>query len=94
MMRYRIVVDKFTPTLNIKKPLTEALKFPLVFEPGASWEYSVGIDWAGFMVERVSGMDLETYMKKNIWGTSTFPHTCKFFVYYMSSAFGSYIIPY
>lgn len=74
MMRYRIAVDKYTPTIDIKQPLTEALKYPLVFEPGTSWEYSVGVDWAGFMVERVSGMDLDAYMKKNIWGTLTFAH--------------------
>ncbi|TVY87370.1 Acyltransferase [Lachnellula willkommii] len=38
MTRYRIAVDKYTPTLDIKIPLTEALKYPLVFEPGTSWE--------------------------------------------------------
>jgi CubicO group peptidase (beta-lactamase class C family) len=68
MMRYRIAVDNYTPTFAITRPLTEALKYPLLFEPGASWEYSVGLDWAGMMVERVSGMDLDAYLKKNIWG--------------------------
>ena len=38
-----------------------------MFEPGESWDYSVGIDWAGEMVMRVSNMSLEDYMKKNIW---------------------------
>jgi len=61
-------VDKYTPTLDIKETVPVACKVPLLFEPGTAWEYSVGIDWAGKMVERVSGMDLETYFKKNIWG--------------------------
>lgn len=41
---------------------------PLVFEPGTSWMYGMGAEWAGKMVERTTGMTLETYMSKNIWG--------------------------
>lgn len=41
---------------------------PLLYEPGEGWKYSVGIDWAGKMVERVNGgTRLGEYMKKNIW---------------------------
>ncbi|PQE07051.1 hypothetical protein CJF30_00009454 [Rutstroemia sp. NJR-2017a BBW] len=40
---------------------------PLLFSPGDSWEYSVGIDWAGQMVERVNNnMSLEDYIHKKI----------------------------
>ena len=42
---------------------------PLLFEPGESWAYSCGIDWAGQMVERVDGgARLGDYMRKHIWG--------------------------
>lgn len=42
--------------------------YPLVFEPGASWMYGAGHDWAGQMVERVNpSMTLETYFEKYIW---------------------------
>ncbi|KAF2738566.1 beta-lactamase family protein [Polyplosphaeria fusca] len=41
---------------------------PMTFEPGTSWAYGPGIDYAGLMVERVSKMTLEDYMKKNLWG--------------------------
>lgn len=41
---------------------------PLLYEPGEGWQYSVSIDWAGKMVERVNGgIRLGEYMKKNIW---------------------------
>lgn len=40
---------------------------PLVFEPGTSWMYGMGADWAGKMVERVTGQTLEVYMSKHIW---------------------------
>ena len=42
--------------------------YPLIFEPGASWMYGAGHDWAGKMVERVNpGMTLETYFQKHIF---------------------------
>ena len=37
----------------------------LAFDPGASWEYGIGIDWAGRIVENVSGQTLEAYFKDN-----------------------------
>lgn len=40
---------------------------PLVFQPGTSWQYSSGTDWAGKVVEAASGHDLETFMQENIW---------------------------
>jgi len=44
-----------------------ALDMPLAFEPGERWEYGINIDWAGRMVEAVSGQDLEAYMRENIF---------------------------
>jgi CubicO group peptidase (beta-lactamase class C family) len=48
--------------------LLEALKAPLGFDPGARWEYGINIDVAGRMVEVASGLDLETYMHRHIFG--------------------------
>lgn len=31
------------------------LSQPLLNQPGARWRYGIGIDWAGILVERVSG---------------------------------------
>jgi CubicO group peptidase (beta-lactamase class C family) len=46
-----------------------ALNAPLGFEPGERWEYGIGIDWAGRMVEAVNGgANLETYMQRQIFG--------------------------
>jgi methyl acetate hydrolase len=44
-----------------------ALNAPLAFEPGERWEYGINIDWAGRMVETVSGQDLDTFMRENIF---------------------------
>jgi methyl acetate hydrolase len=45
----------------------EALNAPLGFEPGERWEYGINIDWAGRMVEAVSGQNLEVYMQAHIF---------------------------
>ncbi|HUB12811.1 MAG TPA: serine hydrolase domain-containing protein [Acetobacteraceae bacterium] len=44
-----------------------ALNAPLGFEPGERWEYGINIDWAGRMVEAVSGQNLEAYMQQHIF---------------------------
>lgn len=45
-----------------------ALKAPLGFDPGTRWEYGINIDVAGRMVEVASGMNLEAYMQRHIFG--------------------------
>ena len=45
----------------------KALTLPLLFDPGERWEYGINIDWAGKMVEAVSGQKLGAYMKANLF---------------------------
>ncbi|KAG9198367.1 hypothetical protein G6514_010211 [Epicoccum nigrum] len=40
---------------------------PLVFEPGSSWMYGAGVDYAGLLVERATGLTLEDYMRDHLW---------------------------
>jgi hypothetical protein len=37
---------------------------PLLFDPGTGWEYGIGIDLAGKVVEAVTGKTLETYFRQ------------------------------
>jgi len=46
----------------------DALKTPLAFDPGDRWEYGINIDFAGKMVEKVSGERLESYFHEHIFG--------------------------
>lgn len=39
------------------------LTTPLLFDPGAAWEYGMNIDWVGKTIEAVSGQDLEQYLR-------------------------------
>jgi len=45
-----------------------ALTTPLLFDPGDRWEYGIGIDWAGKMVEAASGQTLDRYFQDNLFG--------------------------
>lgn len=40
---------------------------PLLRDPDTQWDYGVGIDWAGRMVEEVSGQRLGTFMRENLF---------------------------
>lgn len=45
-----------------------ALAYPLVFEPGTRWDYGIGIDWLGQVVERVSGKRIDAFCREEIFG--------------------------
>ena len=45
----------------------EFLKAPLVFEPGSDWEYGIGIDWLGVLIEKINDCSLQEYMHTHIF---------------------------
>lgn len=45
----------------------EGISTPLLFEPGTQWLYGTGIDWAGQVLEKVTGQTLQEYMTTNIF---------------------------
>lgn len=45
----------------------DSLKMPLMFDPGDRWEYGINIDFAGKMVETVSGQRLGEYLQENLF---------------------------
>ena len=57
-----------TKTPGITTCQNAALTTPLLFDPGDAWEYGIGIDWAGKMVEAASGQRLDRYFRDNIFG--------------------------
>jgi methyl acetate hydrolase len=48
--------------------LNAALEVPLAFDPGERWEYGISTDWAGKVVEAVSGQTLGAYLAEHITG--------------------------
>jgi CubicO group peptidase (beta-lactamase class C family) len=45
-----------------------ALRTPLAFDPGDRWLYGVNVDWAGRIVEAISGQPLDVYFREHITG--------------------------
>jgi methyl acetate hydrolase len=53
--------------LKITSSNIDYLETPLTFEPGTRWEYGIGIDILGILIERVTNLPLEEYFIKNIF---------------------------
>lgn len=54
-----------------RPPVTQAtwasLETPLLFDPGEDWAYGSGIDWAGMVVEAITGKRLGAVLEANIF---------------------------
>ena len=57
--RHRALPDRRRACPGITSCKNAALTTPLLFDPGERWEYGINIDWAGKVVEAVSGQKLE-----------------------------------
>jgi methyl acetate hydrolase len=45
-----------------------ALRMPLAFEPGERWHYGINLEWVGRVIEAVSGMTLDAYLREHVTG--------------------------
>lgn len=61
------VVDKQKPDETIGEFSRKYALVPLKFNPGENWEYSRATDVIGHLVEIVSGIPLDKYLRKNIF---------------------------
>ncbi|KAJ5933328.1 beta-lactamase [Penicillium verhagenii] len=50
-----------------RRTVEELFCYPLIFQPGDGWMYGPGLDWAGRIVERVTGCTLGERMQKRIF---------------------------
>ncbi len=63
ILRYR----ELTGTADELTGQLAMLHVPLVADPGTRWEYGIGTDWLGQVVEAVSGSDLASYCAEHIF---------------------------
>lgn len=52
----------------LEHAVKEAAELPLAFQPGKRWEYSIGIDVIGRIIEIVSGNTLDVFFQDEILG--------------------------
>lgn len=64
---YRAVRANLKPASTVGDYVTELAKLPLNFHPGERWEYGPATDVAGRLIEVLSGLTLDEYLKRNIF---------------------------
>jgi CubicO group peptidase (beta-lactamase class C family) len=52
---------------NLLERMKALGKLPLSFDPGARWQYGLNSDLLGCLIEVISGMNLEDFLRKNIF---------------------------
>jgi methyl acetate hydrolase len=52
---------------TILSGLKVAMNYPLLFEPGERWDYGIGIDWLGRMVEKIDGRRIDQFCNEEIF---------------------------
>jgi CubicO group peptidase (beta-lactamase class C family) len=65
------LLHSYIETLGLPPPpktVVGSFSMPLVFEPGTSWAYSPGIDWAGLALARLTQTSLDTYLQQHVFG--------------------------
>lgn len=55
--------DKYPPARDLETFGRRLATLPLDFDPGTKWQYSVGLDLMGLIIQRASGMPFYDYMK-------------------------------
>jgi CubicO group peptidase (beta-lactamase class C family) len=52
---------------NLLEKMKALGKLPLSFDPGTKWQYGLNTDLLGCLIEVISGMNLEDFLRKNIF---------------------------
>jgi len=52
---------------NLDEFAERLAQLPLAFQPGARWHYSVAVDVTGLVVERLSGLSFDVFLKERIF---------------------------
>ena len=64
-----------TKAPTILSGLVNSLHYPLQFEPGTRWDYGVGIDWLGRVVEKIDGRRIDRFCREEIFAPLDMPDT-------------------
>ena len=65
--RYPFSSDVASTTWTGSEFLEQLATLPLHYQPGAMWEYSLGLDVLGLVIEAVTGMPLAAYLDEKLF---------------------------
>lgn len=60
-------VASFKPVTNLAQFTNVLATMPLVYEPGTTWSYSVGLDVMGHLIALVSGQPFEQFLQERLF---------------------------
>ena len=60
---------------TILSGLLASMKYPLLFDAGDRWDYGIGIDWLGRVVEKVDGRRIDQFCREEIFDPLRMPDT-------------------
>lgn len=52
---------------SLQDMIDKLADIPLLYQPGTRWEYSVSVDIQGYLIEKLSGQDLETFFREQLF---------------------------
>ncbi len=55
------------PKCSLEAAIDDLARFPLAFQPGTRWRYSVGIDVVGRVIEVISGKPLGDFLRERLF---------------------------
>jgi len=64
LVRYR----KYAGIPSLSSGTNASLEVPLTCDPGGRWQYSIGLEWTGKLIEAISGMNLGAYLGAYVTG--------------------------
>ncbi|MDO3695569.1 serine hydrolase domain-containing protein [Wenyingzhuangia sp. chi5] len=50
----------------LEEEMLKLAKYPLGFDPGTEWNYHISTNMLGYLIERISGQSLRSYVKENV----------------------------
>jgi CubicO group peptidase (beta-lactamase class C family) len=68
LFRARVGAHYFNPDATLETIIEEIASVPLAFQPGTAWKYSAGPDVLGYLVQVVSGMPFDVFLKQRLFG--------------------------
>lgn len=60
-------VEVLDPDSSLQEMIDKLADIPLLYQPGTRWQYSVSVDIQGYLVEKLSGQDLESFLQERIF---------------------------
>lgn len=60
-------VEVLDPESSLQDMIDKLADIPLLYQPGTRWQYSVSVDIQGYLVEKLSGQDLEPFLQERIF---------------------------